>query len=92
VFIVYNKEIVRPQELVFDVEKKYEKEEMRKSLLSKTETVKPKSDTDQTKDVFVPNKPKSKKAEKQTKSKEPEYTAEQLEAFMKILKTMNVST
>ncbi len=88
VFAVYNKEIVRPQELVFNVDKKYEKEEMRKSLLSKTDqSISNNNINEKEHKKKIKNKHKDNKEHK-TLDK-PEYSQEQLEMFMNMLKTIN---
>jgi hypothetical protein len=96
VFTAYSKEIAKPQEIGYDVDQYYQKEELKKSLLEK-------SDTTHDSNIWVSvnnsnqltDKKSKKKSHKQsvavdgTSQLEQQYTKEQLEMFMKMMNTFN---
>lgn len=80
----YKQKIVKPNEIVVDVDKKYEKEELQNNLLSKGASF-PKQEK---------SEKKSKKKTRQTQlpeptSNSPQFSKEQMAQFMKMMSMMN---
>ena len=84
VFQNYEKNIAKPQELVVEVDKQFEKDELKKSLLSKVN--KPNQFMTA---VDKPIEQNESPISPQKNNTQPNFSQEQMELFMKMMQTMN---